>query len=100
MSHKGNDSRPQHVHKWWVALLLFPWLQVGPIMPGTEGDDQLDRLKKIQDNPTELPMPDFEMPAIPAMPRDMQLPRQITGRRSISDIPRRIVERMHWTPKK
>ncbi len=100
MSHKDDESRPQHVRKWWATLLLFPWLQISPIMPGREGDDQIDRLKKLRNNPTEPPVPDPNMPTIPATPPNSQLPNQNTGRQSIRDIPRRVVGIIHWPHKR
>ena len=95
MSRKVNDSRPQHIRRWWVAVLLFPWLQISPIMPGAEGDDQLDRRNKLKTNPVEPPMPDLVMPTTPAIPIKIQLPNQPSGRRLIRDIPRRIAARIH-----
>ncbi len=43
-----HDKPGQKRRRWWTMLLMFPFFQVGPILPGAEGDDQLDRLRRLK----------------------------------------------------
>lgn len=50
MSANHNKQGQKH-RRWWTTLLMFPFFQIGPILPGIENDDQLDRLHRLEVTP-------------------------------------------------
>jgi len=54
---KGRRRTSRKCGALWRLLLLLPWLDIGPNLPGNSGDYQLDKLRRAReesDGPGQL----------------------------------------------
>lgn len=79
---KGRRRTSRKCGALWRLLLLLPWLDIGPNLPGNSGDHQLDKLRRAReeiDGPGQLRGKDL----IPHQPGIEHIPKKNLARRAV-----------------
>ena len=77
---RNRQRRPAHKKNAWLDLLLFPWFDVGPSLPGDKGNPwwrkRTPPSKPVLPtvSPTEPEQPTIIAPSEPDEPRAVPLP--------------------------